>query len=122
MKPNDKSQGPASPRSRPRSGRSDQSDQSDRNLAQPMPQGDPFLPHERDQTPGTQPPNGEEIKGPKGPKGPRELIRQAEDDVNRGLRDTDLHGTPSDVPGPRTSRKSDQAPARGKSPKGGARD
>lgn len=32
--------------------------------------------------------------------GSRELIKQAERDVSRGLRDTDLHGVPSNVPGP----------------------
>lgn len=33
-------------------------------------------------------------------KGPREAIEQAARDISRGLRDTDLHGTPSNVPGP----------------------
>ena len=33
-------------------------------------------------------------------RGPRQVIEQAARDINRGLRDTDLHGTPSDVPGP----------------------
>lgn len=33
-------------------------------------------------------------------KGPRQVIEQAARDISRGLRDTDLHGTPSDVPGP----------------------
>jgi hypothetical protein len=33
-------------------------------------------------------------------KGPRQVIEQAARDVSRGLRDTDLHGTPSNVPGP----------------------
>ena len=32
--------------------------------------------------------------------GPREKIEQAARDISRGLRDTDLHGTPSNVPGP----------------------
>ena len=32
--------------------------------------------------------------------GPREVIEQAARDIRRGLRDTDRHGTPSDVPGP----------------------
>jgi hypothetical protein len=76
------------------------------NLSQPLPQGEPFLPHERDQAPDAQPPDGEETKGP------REVIRQAQDDVNRGLRDTDLHGTPSDVPGPPIVRESDHVPGR----------
>ena len=33
-------------------------------------------------------------------KGPRRVIEQAARDISRGLRDTDQHGTPSDVPGP----------------------
>ena len=33
-------------------------------------------------------------------KASRDRIRQAESDVSRGLKDTDLHGTPTDVPGP----------------------
>lgn len=32
--------------------------------------------------------------------GPRQVIEQAARDISRGLRDTDLHGTPSNVPGP----------------------
>lgn len=37
---------------------------------------------------------------PRDPGAPREVIEQAHRDISRGLRDTDLHGTPSDVPGP----------------------
>lgn len=33
-------------------------------------------------------------------KAARDRIRQAESDISRGLKDTDLHGIPSDVPGP----------------------
>ncbi len=33
-------------------------------------------------------------------KGPRQVIEQAARDISRGLRDTDLHGMPSNVPGP----------------------
>lgn len=33
-------------------------------------------------------------------KGPRQVIEQAARDIRRGLRDTDLHGIPSNVPGP----------------------
>lgn len=33
-------------------------------------------------------------------RGPRQVIEQAARDISRGLRDTDLHGTPSNVPGP----------------------
>ncbi|WP_265942511.1 hypothetical protein [Dechloromonas sp. A34] len=36
-------------------------------------------------------------------KGPRQVIEQAARDISRGLRDTDLHGTPSNVPGPAES-------------------
>ena len=32
--------------------------------------------------------------------GPRQVIEQAARDIRRGLRDTDQHGIPSDVPGP----------------------
>lgn len=32
--------------------------------------------------------------------GPREIIKQAARDIRRGLLDTDLHGVPSNVPGP----------------------
>lgn len=42
--------------------------------------------------------------------GPREVIEQAARDVNRGLLDTDLHGVPSNVPGPpRDPERSDGA-------------
>jgi len=33
-------------------------------------------------------------------RGPRQVIEQAARDISRGLCDTDLHGTPSNVPGP----------------------
>lgn len=33
-------------------------------------------------------------------RGPRQVIEQAARDIGRGLRDTDLHGIPSNVPGP----------------------
>lgn len=33
-------------------------------------------------------------------QGPRGVIEQAARDIRRGLVDTDLHGTPSNVPGP----------------------
>ena len=32
--------------------------------------------------------------------GPRQVIQQATRDIARGLKDTDLHGTPTNVPGP----------------------
>jgi len=32
--------------------------------------------------------------------GPREIVKQAARDIRRGLLDTDLHGVPSNVPGP----------------------
>lgn len=32
--------------------------------------------------------------------GPRQVIDQAASDIAHGLKDTDLHGIPSDVPGP----------------------
>lgn len=52
------------------------------------------LPHERDEAPD---PAGSEVPAP---AGPRDLTGQAARDIARGLRDTDRHGTPSDVPGP----------------------
>ena len=80
----------------------DRPDATDRhhNLARPLEQGEPFLPHEHDEAPGTQ---GSVTKGS------RERIAQAKEDINRGLRDTDLHGTPSDVPGPHAGRENDPA-------------
>lgn len=35
--------------------------------------------------------------------GPRQVIEQAASDIAHGLKDTDLHGIPSDVPGPVTA-------------------
>lgn len=37
--------------------------------------------------------------------GPRQIIQQAARDVARGLKDTDLHGTSTNVPGPRQATK-----------------
>ena len=46
--------------------------------------------------------------------GPREVIEQAARDVSHGLVDTDRHGIPNDVPGPRTvSNEGADAPAGG---------
>ncbi|BAL26518.1 hypothetical protein [Azoarcus sp. KH32C] len=42
----------------------------------------------------------EEAAADKENLGPRQVIEQAARDIRRGLRDTDRHGTPSDVPGP----------------------
>ena len=44
--------------------------------------------------------------------GPREVIEQAERDVGQGLVDTDWHGAPSNVPGPRRSQRA-ELPAAG---------
>jgi hypothetical protein len=52
------------------------------------------LPHERDETAN---PEGDKTAGN---TGPRQITEQAARDIARGLRDTDCHGTPSDVPGP----------------------
>jgi hypothetical protein len=49
------------------------------------------LPHERDEYPN---PKNVKRRG----SGPRDLIRQAARDVDRGLRDTEARGIPSDVP------------------------
>lgn len=43
---------------------------------------------------GTKQPSGTQETGP------REVIEQAARDIRRGLRDTDLHGIPTNVPGP----------------------
>lgn len=56
------------------------------------PAGDMAQPDERDLTPETEV-NRKEL-------GPRQVIEQAARDVGRGLKDTDLHGIPSNVPGP----------------------
>lgn len=58
------------------------------------PQGEPSLPHERDEAPEPVTQDAHETTGP------RDLIEQAARDIARGLRDTDRHGIPSDVPGP----------------------
>lgn len=63
-------------------------DKEDANLSRPQRQGDLPLPHERDESPG------------KDADDRREVIEQAARDISRGLRDTDQHGVPSDVPGP----------------------
>lgn len=44
--------------------------------------------------------NFDSLAAVKETQGPRQLIEQAARDISRGLRDTDLHGTPSNVPGP----------------------
>ena len=48
------------------------------------------LPHERDEAPDPKAP---------GSTGPRKVVEQAARDIARGLKDTDRHGIPSDVPG-----------------------
>lgn len=40
--------------------------------------------------------------------GPRQIIQQATRDITRGLVDTDLHGTPTNVPGPVSRRLRDK--------------
>jgi hypothetical protein len=50
-----------------------------------------MLPHERDQTTG---PTGTNEKGN---ERARTVIKQAHDDVHRGLKDTDRRGIPSDI-------------------------
>lgn len=52
------------------------------------------LPHERDEAvDASDTAGGRDL-------GPRQVIEQAARDIGRGLRDTDRHGVPSDVPGP----------------------
>jgi hypothetical protein len=55
------------------------------------------LPHERDEYPN---PKNVKRRG----SGPRDLIRQAARDVDRGLRDTEARGIPSDVPTTRSKK------------------
>lgn len=55
--------------------------------------GDLAQPDERDETPEAGPVDRKVL-------GPRLVIQQAASDIEHGLKDTDLHGTPSNVPGP----------------------
>ncbi|MCG2578728.1 hypothetical protein LZ012_17155 [Dechloromonas sp. XY25] len=57
------------------------------------PAGGLAQPDERDQTPAGTAVDRKTI-------GPRQIIQQAARDVARGLQDTDLHGTSTNVPGP----------------------
>lgn len=57
---------------------------------------DVALPHERDEAAERSAANDEAARN----QGPRQVIEQAASDVGHGLRDTDLHGIPSNVPGP----------------------
>lgn len=52
------------------------------------------------QQPGSATAPGEHDATTQETTGPREVIEQAARDISRGLRDTDLHGIPSNVPGP----------------------
>jgi hypothetical protein len=60
------------------------------DLGKPLPEDPTFPPGKID---ATHDPNDVQT-------GSRNLIKQAERDISRGLRDTDLHGVPSNVPGP----------------------
>lgn len=64
------------------------------NLSVPPQDDEVLLPHERDEMPDP------ETLGSSAIVGPREVIHQAARDIRSGLRDTDLHGAPSNVPGP----------------------
>lgn len=66
-------------------------DAVDTNVKHPPKEGELPLPFERDEAPGKDEPD---------PNRPRGVIEQAARDIGRGLRDTDRHGVPSDVPGP----------------------
>ena len=70
------------------------------NVTQAPEDGDVLLPHERDESPDPERQDGSEITGS------REVIEQAARDIKRGLRDTDRHGIPSDVPVPGIDPKS----------------
>ena len=65
--------------------------QADRNLKRPQRDGEPSLPHERDESPG------DAVKPGDNEGASRELIEQAEEDVEAGKVDTD-RGIPSNVP------------------------
>ena len=71
------------------------------NVARPLAAGEPFLPHEHDEAPGRSGRDGSEGKAS------RDVIEQAQKDISAGLKDTDLHGTPSNVPGPSAPRRSE---------------
>lgn len=66
-------------------------DAEDTNIRRPPRDGELPLPYERDESPEKDEPD---------PNRPRQVIEQAARDIQRGLRDTDQHGVPSDVPGP----------------------
>jgi hypothetical protein len=66
-------------------------DAEDTNVARPPGADQLPLPHERDEAPDPKAP---------GSTGPRAVVEQAARDIARGLKDTDRHGIPSDVPGP----------------------
>lgn len=55
---------------------------------------DARMPHERDEYPDPHDTGTRDIAGP------REVVDQASRDVNRGLRDTERRGVPTDVPSP----------------------
>src|SRR5699024_4899261 len=67
----------------------------DTNVSTPPSEDERRLPHERDESPD--PP--ESTAGGANVIGPRDVVEQAEQDIRRGLRDTERRGTPSDVPG-----------------------
>jgi hypothetical protein len=69
-------------------------DAEDTKVARPPDVGQLPLPHERDESADAEAP---------GSTGPREVIEQAARDIARGLKDTDRHGIPGDVPGPDAS-------------------
>lgn len=66
-------------------------DAEDTNIRRAPKDGELPLPFERDESPGKHEPDANRR---------REVIEQAGRDIERGLRDTDQHGVPSDVPGP----------------------
>lgn len=80
-----------------------------------LPPADPDLPlpHERDEAVDVSDSAGQRNLGP------RQVIEQAASDVSHGLRDTDLHGIPSDVPGPGPAPE--ETPGAEVPPEGGSR-
>jgi len=88
---------------------------ADTNLARPLAPGDTFMPHEHDEAPGRSGDDSSEGVAT------RDVIEQAHKDISNGLVDTDLRGTPANVPGPVTGtgkRDAPHAPAKRRSTSG----
>jgi hypothetical protein len=76
--------------------------QRSQSPSQGKPQNEPRLPHERDESVGARDPSQS------GSAASQRRIEQATDDIDRGLRDTERRGVPSDVPGKPASEERDR--------------